>query len=190
MIFVFCDSQPRQICGSRTGRMNLCCPCRSVAPGRQVLDYVPRGTVGAGRLPSTRHARIRQAGPRAPQTPGSLALAAVALYKTFSAPSRCLGHHVCAGGVGCLAALFERLNVMSLSGSNDRPVPDGGNPILSGAAGPRNAAARQRLAKALRANLGRRKAQKRERRKQSGDPAESKTAQGEGTQNGAGTKQD
>jgi hypothetical protein len=188
MIYVFCDSQPRQICGSRAGRMNLCCPCRSVAPGRQVLDYVPRGTVGAGRLPSTRHARIRQAGPRAPQTPGSLALAAVALYKTFSAPSRCLGHHVCAGGVGCLAALFERLKVMSLSGSNDRPVPDGGNPILS--AGPRNAAARQRLAKALRANLGRRKAQKRERRKQSGDPAESKTAQGEGTQNRAGTKQD
>jgi hypothetical protein len=79
---------------------------------------------------------------------------------------------------------------MSLSGSNDRPVPDRGNPILSGGAGPRNAAARQRLAKALRANLGRRKAQMRERRKQTGDPAESKTAQGEGTQNGAGTKQD
>jgi hypothetical protein len=119
---------------------------------------------------------------------GSLALAAVALYKTFSAPSRCLGHHVYAGGAGSLAKLFERPKVMSLSGSNDRP--DVGNPILPDAAGPRNAAARQRLAKALRANLGRRKAQERERRKQSGDPAEGKTAQGIGTQNGAGTKQD
>jgi hypothetical protein len=66
--------------------------------------------------------------------------------------------------------------VMSLSGSNDRPLPDGGSPVLPGAAGPRNAAARHRLAKALRANLGRRKAQKRERRKQMGDAAESKTA--------------
>jgi hypothetical protein len=78
---------------------------------------------------------------------------------------------------------------MSLSGSNDRPVPDGGNSALSGAAGPHNAAERQRLAKALRANLIRRKEQKRDRRKQTGDPAESKTAQGEGAQNGAGTKQ-
>jgi hypothetical protein len=89
-----------------------------------------------------------------------------------------------------LATLFERLEVMSLSGSNDRPIPDGGNPISSAAAGPRNAAARQRLAKALRANLGRRKAQKRERRKQTGDAAESKTARDEGAQNGASTKQD
>ena len=79
---------------------------------------------------------------------------------------------------------------MSLSGSNDRSVPEGGNPALSGAAGSRKAAERLRLAQALRANLGRRKAQMRERRKQTGDPAESKTAQGEGTQNGAGTKQD
>jgi len=77
-----------------------------------------------------------------------------------------------------------------LSGSNVRPVPDGGNSVLPGAAGPRNAAARQRLVKALRANLGRRKAQKRDRRKQTGDPAETKTAQGEGTQTGGGTKQD
>jgi hypothetical protein len=76
-----------------------------------------------------------------------------------------------------------------LSGSNDWPAPDGGNPILSGAAGPRNAAARQRLAKALRANLGRRKAQKIDRRKQTGNAAESETAQGEGVQIGAGTKQ-
>ncbi|MDQ6869030.1 MAG: hypothetical protein M3178_11750 [Pseudomonadota bacterium] len=79
---------------------------------------------------------------------------------------------------------------MSLSGSNDRPVLEGGNPILSSAAGPRSAAARQRLAEALRANLGRRKTQKRERRRQTGDAAESKTAQGEGAQNGASTKQD
>jgi hypothetical protein len=79
---------------------------------------------------------------------------------------------------------------MSLSGSNDRPVPEGGNSALPGAAGPRNAAARQRLAKALRANLGRRKAQKIDQRKQTGDAAESKTAQREGAQNGASTEQD
>ncbi|MGB7965753.1 MAG: hypothetical protein WCF64_05945 [Methylocella sp.] len=79
---------------------------------------------------------------------------------------------------------------MSLSGSNDRPVPDGGNPNLSGAAGSRKAAERLRLAQALRANLGRRKAQKIERRKQTADAAESKTSQGGGAQNGASTKQD
>ncbi len=89
-----------------------------------------------------------------------------------------------------MAKLFEILKVMSLSGSNDRPVPDGGNPVLSGAAGSRKAAERLRLAQALRANLGRRKAQKINRRKQAGDSAESKTARGEGAQNGAGTKQD
>jgi hypothetical protein len=79
---------------------------------------------------------------------------------------------------------------MSLSGSNDRPVPDGGNSTLSGAPGSHNAAARQRLAKALRANLIRRKEQKRDRAKQTGDAAESKTAQREDTQNEAGIKQD
>jgi hypothetical protein len=79
---------------------------------------------------------------------------------------------------------------MSLSGSNDRPAPEGGNPVLSGAASSRKAVERLRLAQALRANLGRRKAQKRERRKQAADAAESKTAQGEGAQNGASTKQD
>jgi hypothetical protein len=79
---------------------------------------------------------------------------------------------------------------MSLSGSNDRPVPEGGNLVLSGAASSRKAAERLRLAQALRANLGRRKAQKRERRKQAADAAESKTARGEGAQNGASTKQD
>ena len=46
------------------------------------------------------------------------------------------------------------------------------------------AAARQRLAKALRANLGRRKAQKIDRAKQTGDAAKSKTAQGEDAQTG------
>jgi hypothetical protein len=79
---------------------------------------------------------------------------------------------------------------MSLSGSNDRPVPEGANPVLSSAASSRKAAERLRLAKALRANLGRRKAQKIDRRKLTGDAAESKTAQGEGAQNGASTKQD
>ncbi|MGH6848371.1 MAG: hypothetical protein ACREC0_13325 [Methylocella sp.] len=79
---------------------------------------------------------------------------------------------------------------MNLSGSNDRPVPDGGNPALSGAAGSHKARARQRLADALRANLGRRKAQKIDRRNQTGNAAESKTAQGEGAQNGASPKQD
>jgi hypothetical protein len=79
---------------------------------------------------------------------------------------------------------------MSLSCSNDRPVPEGGNPVLSGAADSRKAAERLRLAQALRANLGRRKAQKRERRKQTADAAESKTARDEGAQNGGSTKQD
>jgi hypothetical protein len=79
---------------------------------------------------------------------------------------------------------------MSLSGSNDRPVPDGGNSALSGTAGPNSAGVRQRLAKALRANLIRRKEQKRNRAKQTGDAAESETAQLEDTQNGAGIKQD
>jgi hypothetical protein len=120
----------------------------------------------------------------------SLALAAVALYKTLSAPSACLGHHVFVGVTCCLAKLFERLKAMSFSGSNEWPVPDGGNLVLSGAAGSRKAAERLRLAQALRANLGRRKAQKKDRRKQTGDAAESKTAQGEGVQNEASTKQD
>ncbi|MGH6836748.1 MAG: hypothetical protein ACREC9_14685 [Methylocella sp.] len=79
---------------------------------------------------------------------------------------------------------------MSLSGSNDRPVPDGGNAVLSGAAASRKATERLRLARALRANLGRRKAQKIDRRKQTEVAAESKTAQGEGAQNCASAKQD
>lgn len=119
-------------------------------------------------------------------------MAAVAPYKIFSTPSRCLGQPVSAGGASCSAKLLERLmiRVMSLSGSNDRSRPDGGNPALPSAAGPRSASARQRLAKALRANLVRRKAQKRERGKQSGDAAESKTARDEGAENAAKTKQD
>jgi hypothetical protein len=80
--------------------------------------------------------------------------------------------------------------IMSSSGSNDRPVPDGGNPILSDAAVSRKAAERLRLVQALRANLGRRKAQKKDRWKQTGDAAESKTAQCEGVQNEASTKQE
>ncbi len=91
---------------------------------------------------------------------------------------------------GLFGEALRKTKVMSLSGSNDRPVPYGGNPVLSGAAGPRKAAERFRLAQALRANLGRRKAQKRERRKQTADAAESKTARREGAQNGASTKQD
>jgi hypothetical protein len=69
-------------------------------------------------------------------------------------------------------------------------VPDGGNPVLSGAAGSRKAAERLRLAHALRANLGRRKAQKIDRRNQTGNAAESKTVQGETAETGASTKQD
>jgi hypothetical protein len=76
---------------------------------------------------------------------------------------------------------------MRLSGSNDRP-PDGGKPVSSDAASSRKAAERLRLAQALRANLGRRKAQKTDQRKQTGNPAESKAAQGEGVQIGASTK--
>ena len=89
-----------------------------------------------------------------------------------------------------MAKLFERLKVMSLSGSNDRPAPDGGISALPRAAGSRNAADRLRLAQALRANLGRRKAQKIARRKETADAAEGKTAKGEGSRNGAGPKQD
>jgi hypothetical protein len=79
---------------------------------------------------------------------------------------------------------------MNLSGSSDRSVPDGGNPVLSGAAGARKAAERLRLAQALRANLGRRKAQKIDRRNQTGTAAESKTDQGEAAESGANTNQD
>jgi hypothetical protein len=76
---------------------------------------------------------------------------------------------------------------MRLPGSIDWP-PDGGKPVLSDAASSRKAAERLRLAQALRANLGRRKAQKIDRKKQTGNAAESKAAQGEGVQIGASTK--
>ncbi len=78
---------------------------------------------------------------------------------------------------------------MCLSGSEGWPAPESGSPVSPGAASPRNDAARQRLAKALRANLGRRKAQKIDRAKQAEDEAKSKPAQGESA-NGAGKKQD
>ena len=44
----------------------------------------PLITFGAGRLPSTRHARIRRAGSLRATSLGSLALAAVALYKLLA----------------------------------------------------------------------------------------------------------
>ena len=88
-----------------------------------------------------------------------------------------------------MAELLGTTNVMNLPGSSDRPVPDAGNPVLSGLADSRKAAERARLAQALRANLGRRKAQKIDRRKQA-DAAKVKPAQGEGAQTGASTKQD
>jgi hypothetical protein len=119
----------------------------------------------------------------------SLALAAVALYKTLSAPSRCLGT-IFPPEARAVWRSFLKGEIMSLSGSNDRPVPEGANPVLSGAAGSRKAAERLRLAKALRANLGRRKAQKIDRRKLTGDAAESKTGRGEGAQSGANSIQD
>jgi hypothetical protein len=78
---------------------------------------------------------------------------------------------------------------MNLSGSSDRPVLDGGNPVLSGAAGSRKAAQQLRLAQALRANLERRKAQKIDRRNQTGNASKSKTVQGEAAKTGASTKQ-
>ena len=78
---------------------------------------------------------------------------------------------------------------MCSSGSEGWPAPEGGSPVSPGAASPRNGAARQRLAKALRANLGRRKAQNIDRAKQAEDEAKSKPAKGESA-NGSGTKQD
>jgi hypothetical protein len=119
----------------------------------------------------------------------SLALAAVALYKTLSAPSRAWDTIFPPEARAVWRSVLKD-EIMSLSGSNDRPGPEGVNPVLSGAAGSRKAAERHRLAQALRANLGRRKAQKIDRRKQTGDAAESKTAQCEGVQNEASTKQD
>jgi hypothetical protein len=53
---------------------------------------------------------------------------------------------------------------MALSGSDDRRAPAGANSVVLDASGPNPN--RQRLAEALRANLGRRKAQKRDRAKQ------------------------
>lgn len=77
---------------------------------------------------------------------------------------------------------------MCLCDSEGLPAPENGSPVSPGPS-PRNGAARQRLAKALRANLGRRKAQKIDRAKQAEDEAKSKPAQGENA-TGAGTIQD
>lgn len=50
---------------------------------------------------------------------------------------------------------------------------------------PKKAAANQRLAEALRANLGRRKAQQRERKRDAGPAGESRAPEGEAAGNGA-----
>jgi hypothetical protein len=170
--------------------MNLCCPCRSLA-GRRSLTTFDVGSLAPDGC--RRHGMLEAGRPVLAHHKPWAALP----WPPWRSTRFCARHHAAwdaiyapeawAGWRGSLkeSKLFERIKVMSLSGSNDRPVPDGGNPVLPGAADPRNAAARQRLAKALRANLGRRKAQKRERRKQTGDPAESNAAQ-----SGASTKQD
>jgi hypothetical protein len=93
-------------------------------------------------------------------------------------------------GARLFAEAIRKMKLMALSGSNDRFAPDGGNAVFPSAAGPRKAAEHRRLAEALRANLGRRKEQKRDRMKQARDGAESKTAQSEGAQTRASTKQD
>lgn len=117
-------------------------------------------------------------------------MATIALYKILARNLPFLRNRVSVDSAGCLAKLFERLKAMSLSGSKDRLVPDGGYLVLSGVAGSRKATERLCLAQALRANLGRRKAQKIAQRKETADAAEGKTAQGEGAQNGAGPKRD
>jgi len=72
---------------------------------------------------------------------------------------------------------------MGLSSCTDRPAPAGTNGVVSGAAGPGKVAGRQRLAEALRANLGRRKAQKRDRANGTGAAAaQDETAQNEAVQ--------
>jgi hypothetical protein len=72
---------------------------------------------------------------------------------------------------------------MGLSSRTDRPAPGGTNGVVSGATNPGKAAGRQRLAEALRANLGRRKAQKRDRANQAGTAAaQVETAQNEAVQ--------
>ena len=159
------------------------------APGQQVLDDIRRGTVSAGGRPPTWHARNRQADPRALQSPANLALAVAALYKTLGAPPRGLRTCFCRAR-GLFGEAIRKTKVMRLSGSNDRSAPDGGGPVLSSAAGSRKDALRHRLAEALRANLGRRKEQKRDRMKQAGDAAQDATAQGWSAQSDARTQQD
>jgi hypothetical protein len=66
-------------------------------------------------------------------------------------------------------------------------VFSGSDDLSSAAPATRKAAAQQRLAEALRANLGRRKAQQREQRREAELAAESKAYRGEAAENGTGT---
>ena len=88
------------------------------------------------------------------------------------------------------AAVGEKIRkkVMGLSSCTDWPAPAGKKGFVS------KVADRQRLAEALRANLGRRKAQKRDRAKQAAsapvqdETPSSKAGQSEPEQNGATTR--
>jgi hypothetical protein len=162
-----------------------------VAPGQQLLDYLrcdrwrPTAAVNTASMnPAT--------GPSRSTNPGEPCLGRRGALQDFWCAIPLLGTPCFCRRRELFGETPRKTRVMNLSGSDDRPEPDGGIPALPGAAGPRNAAARQRLAKALRANLVRRKAQKRERerRKQTGDAAEKTTARDEGSQDGASTKQD
>ena len=111
---------------------------------------------------------------------GSLALASAAPYKVYV---RSLVRTVFAAR----AAVGEKIRkkVMGLSSCTAWPAPAGKKGVVSGAAGQGKAAGRQRLAEALRANLGRRKAQKRDRAKQAGAAAaQDETAQSLSVQSG------
>jgi hypothetical protein len=76
-----------------------------------------------------------------------------------------------------------RRKIMKSSGFPDRPAQTGTNTLVSESAGSGKAAVRERLGEALRANLGRRKAQKKDRAKQTGAAvAQVEAAQGEAAQ--------
>ena len=105
---------------------------------------------------------------------GSLALASAAPYKVYV---RSLVRTV----FPARAAVGEKIRkkVMGLSSCTDWPAPAGKKGFVS------KVADRQRLAEALRANLGRRKAQKRDRAKQAGAAAaQDETAQSLSVQSG------
>jgi hypothetical protein len=78
-----------------------------------------------------------------------------------------------------------RKKIMSFSGTDNRSSRDPENLDGSGPVDSRKAAERDRLAEALRANLGRRKAQKRNRGKQ----AEAGATKSGAVQSGDATKQ-